>query len=372
MAPVSTSIDGDLLDVQRVALGGGEDPLADGRVEAAQQLGRRSTRHRRSRAAPARSAPPSWPVGPLGARLEELVARRGEQQDRRAPCTVSSRWSSSSRNVGAATWMSSTIATSGRRLAIASSSLRIPQNSSGAGELGRGQADRRGDPVGDRGRIVGPDRPRPERCRAILPSATSSESSSLMPAALRTISAIGQNVTPSPYGRQRPRRTWLRPCAEARIANSRISRDLPTPASPTTVRSSHERVAPTSSERRSRAGPSPPSRPTNGVVDRGPLGLRRCGPRSSRYAATGSALPLSVSGGDRPRPRSGRAPGDRSARRGRSRRAPAACSSRAAVFTASPVTSRWPRLASPAITSPVLTPMWLLELDAPGQPGTRR
>ena len=38
--------------------------------------------------------------------------------------------------------------------------------------------------------------------------------------------------------------------------------------------------------------------------------------------------------------------------------APAACSSRAAVLTASPVTSRWPRLASPAITSPLLTPMW--------------
>src|SRR5947207_2856785 len=37
----------------------------------------------------------------------------------------------------------------------------------------------------------------------------------------------------------------------------------------------------------------------------------------------------------------------------------AACSRRAATLTASPVTSRWPRLASPVITSPVFTPTWL-------------
>src|SRR3954466_7353412 len=37
--------------------------------------------------------------------------------------------------------------------------------------------------------------------------------------------------------------------------------------------------------------------------------------------------------------------------------APAACSRRAAVLTGSPVTNRCPVVASPATTSPVLTPM---------------
>ena len=36
---------------------------------------------------------------------------------------------------------------------------------------------------------------------------------------------------------------------------------------------------------------------------------------------------------------------------------PAACSSRAATFTASPVTSRWPAAGSPETTSPVFTPV---------------
>ena len=40
----------------------------------------------------------------------------------------------------------------------------------------------------------------------------------------------------------------------------------------------------------------------------------------------------------------------------------AACSSRAATFTASPVTSRWPAVGSPAITPPVFTPIRLASL----------
>ena len=103
----------------------------------------------------------------------------------------------SSRNVGAATWMSSTMATSGRWLAIASSSLRIPQNSSGPGNC----AVDRPMAAATRSATASGSSASPatlRATRAILSSASSSGSSSLMPAALRTISRIGQNVTPSP------------------------------------------------------------------------------------------------------------------------------------------------------------------------------
>ena len=43
----------------------------------------------------------------------------------------------------------------------------------------------------------------------------------------------------------------------------------------------------------------------------------------------------------------------------RTSRSPAACSSRAATLTASPVTRRWPVVGSPATTSPVFTPVRL-------------
>jgi hypothetical protein len=51
----------------------------------------------------------------------------------------------------------------------------------------------------------------------------------VIPAATFTISAIGQYVTPSPYGRERPVRIVERSTPSM---NSRASRDLPTPAVP--------------------------------------------------------------------------------------------------------------------------------------------
>ena len=157
-----------------------------------------------------------------------------------ASSTASSRWSRSSRNVGAATWMSSTIATSGRRPAIASRSLRIPQNSSGPANwvVVRPIAD------ATRSMIAVGSSESPVAATAIaaiFAIATSDGSSSLMPAAPRTISAIGQNVTPSPYGRQRPRRTWLRspvgrPIGElpnqARLSDPGVTDDRDQPARP--------------------------------------------------------------------------------------------------------------------------------------------
>ena len=96
----------------------------------------------------------------------------------------------------------------------------------------------------------------------IFAVAASGLSSLTIPAASRTTSPSGQNVIPSPYGRQRPRAT--RATSEAREANSRMSRDLPTPASPTSVtsRALPVLVAVSSSvERRDISA----SRPTNGV-----------------------------------------------------------------------------------------------------------
>ena len=233
-------------------------------------------------------------LGPLGARLEQLVAGRGEQQDRRpldgVEQVVEELEERRRRDVDVVDDRDQR-APAGDRL----EQLADPPEQLRPGELGVDRpiaaATRSTTAVGSSGPPA-----TPRAMSAILPSATSSGSSSLMPAALRTISAIGQNVTPSPYGRQRPRRTWLRSLAEARIANSRISRDLPTPASPMTVSSSQERVAPTSRSVISSRSISA-SRPTNGVVDRGALGVRRRDTATSRNAATGSALPLRVSGG---------------------------------------------------------------------------
>ncbi len=57
----------------------------------------------------------------------------------------------------------------------------------------------------------------------------------------RTASASGQNVMPSPYGRQRPRRTVASSASEP--TSSSIRRDLPTPASPITVTSLQRRAS---------------------------------------------------------------------------------------------------------------------------------
>ena len=95
------------------------------------------------------------------------------------------------------------------------------------------------------------------------------------------------------------------------------------------------------------------------AADHRPLEAARDADRSTRRApragtpATGRDLPLSVSSsgsvGRRRRGRAGACPSP-----SRISPAPAACSSRAATFTASPVTSVSP---SPATTAPVLTPI---------------
>ncbi len=69
-----------------------------------------------------------------------------------------------------------------------------------------------------------PRRPPTARRASVAP--TSVESRSRIPAAWRTASASGQNVMPSPYGRQRPRRNDT-PSSVCEPMNSSMSRDLP-------------------------------------------------------------------------------------------------------------------------------------------------
>ena len=183
--------------------------------------------------------------------------------------------------------------------------------------------------------------------------ASAAECSSRMPAASRTISAIGQYVIPSPYGRQRPVRTRTSPCAaahqlrgQARLADAGLADD------------GRERRAGRAAPRRAarRSSASSAARPTIGVSRR--RALRRVRPLRtsvSRYAGSGSDLPLSASGSTgsaETAPRTRRKVGSPS----RISPAGAACSRRAATLTASPVTRAW-RGASPATTSPVLTPI---------------
>ena len=98
-----------------------------------------------------------------------------------------------------------------------------------------------------------------------------------MPAASRTISASGQNVMPSPYGRQRPRRTVRRRRRAA--VKSAIRRVLPTPASPIDGDAGGRCAARRPGRARRCRVASSASRPTSGAA---------CD-RSSRSAASGLA-----------------------------------------------------------------------------------
>ena len=150
---------------------------------------------------------------------------------------------------------------------------------------------------------------------------------------------------PSPYGRQRPLTTRLSIAASASVT----SRDLPTPASPTMVTSSHCAPARACSQL-ARMCSSSRSRPTKRVsCERSGTGSTE----TSRYAATGSALPFNVSGSTGSASTAARTSSIVGAPIRRSPGA-AACSRRAAVLTASPVASR---SDVPVTTSPVFTPI---------------
>ena len=121
---------------------------------------------------------------------------RAEQRTR-IGCGVgdSTRWVSRSRNVASAAWMSSTTTTTGRvdRQPL-EEPARAPEDL-GHREVAGREAHGRDHPVDDAlavGVVVG------QEGRDLVASRRAVESSSRIPAALRTISTRGQNVMPSP------------------------------------------------------------------------------------------------------------------------------------------------------------------------------
>ena len=222
-------------------------------------------------------------------------------EDRSATCSIRSR------NVSSPHWMSSKTTTSGRSAAACSSVLRNAQAISSA----------------DVAASVSPSSER------IATAAASSEGRT---SSCFSTSTTGQYVIPSPYGRQRPRTT----VASIDASSSAASRDLPTPASPTTVTSSHRCSARTRSHASRRIASSRVTADEQRLVpalrrvahaaaaDRREPGRPCPSARAARPARPPTASRTSASVGC---PIS-TSPGC------------AACSSRAATLTASPVASR--------------------------------
>ncbi len=163
------------------------------------------------------------------------------------------------------------------------------------------------------------------------------------------ISTSGQYVMPSPYDSARPRATAAMPSTRSR--KSCTSLDLPTPAGPIRVKI-RQALRSTTWSNSARSRSRSRSRPINGLRRSlaTPPALRSR--TRSRDAATADDFPLSSSssGSTRTASRTSCSVSSPS----RISPGPAACSSRAATLTASPVTSVSP---SPATTAPVFTPM---------------
>ena len=146
---------------------------------------------------------------------------------------LASRCSSRSRNVSSPLWASSMMTTTGRRIASASRYLRAAQNTSVTGNALVEQADDRGQPLEDVVLAGDAVDGRAELGQRALGRVVVDD-----PGGARGPSrSSGQNVMPSPYGRQRPRRTVARSMSSPRNVSTRC--DLPTPASPTTVTIRH-------------------------------------------------------------------------------------------------------------------------------------
>ena len=158
-------------------------------------------------------------------------------------------------------------------------------------------------------------------------------------------------MIPSPYERQRPRRTSAESLTRSRKSATR--RDLPIPAGPSSVKSWHVRSATASSNvRQSRCRSR--SRPTSVAVRSREIADASPTTSTSRNASTGAAFPFSSNAG---RASTTTASRTRSLVSAPMRTSPfgALCSSRAATLTASPVTSVSP--SPPTTTSPVLIPI---------------
>ena len=199
------------------------------------------------------------PTSLQSGRVSSSSGRARQSRSTGCPDANSARYWTRSRNVDSAHWMSSKTTTSGLSLARPSKPFRMAQKDSWMGpavpprpKMAASRSTTRGSGPG-------------ARMAAILASASPAEVVSSSPIASRSTSAIGQNVMPSPYGRQRPRRT--RAVSPTEVTTSCVSRDLPTPAWPMTVTRRHVEPAAASSNA-SRITASSLVRPTSGVSNR--------------------------------------------------------------------------------------------------------
>ena len=178
----------------------------------------------------------------------------------------------------------------------------------------------------------------------------------------RTISATGQNVMPSPYGRHCPRRTRARPLTRLRELVTR--RDLPTPAGPTMVRGARRAVLRRPGRGSERRSVELGLAADHGGVDRrASASTRSCDLGDRRVRRDGLGLALQRQRVDRRDVdaswTSGRCVTRSGPRLGRGLLEPRGDVDGVARD------QRWPAAGSPATTSPVLTPVRFERPHAP-------
>ncbi len=171
-----------------------------------------------------------------------------------------------------------------------------------------------------------------------------------MPAASRTIEAVGANVAESLINELLP--TSVSTPGSTPAPNSSSSRDLPMPGSPTTVKSIGVPVACTrANDCRSSASSS--ARPTNGIVRRADRVVRPCTGNAASSVSNPFAGTVRASAKDTDVSVSARASSPTSTSPG----AAAACR-RAAALTTGPVIRSCDEGPIPVAASPDSTPTW--------------
>ena len=156
---------------------------------------------------------------------------RGAHETSGVVARPSTTCSISSRNVGSAQWTSSKSTRSGRSRRAPRAACGHPRRAPPPGTApARGRSPR----PRDRARHLGITRQRGELRERLVGRVSSLDD----PRRLRTTSASGQKVMPSPYGRQRPRRTTPSRRAthelvdQARLPDARLADDRHEPARP--------------------------------------------------------------------------------------------------------------------------------------------
>ena len=254
------------------------------------------------------------------------------------PFANAAMYSTRSSIVGSAQWRSSSATSSGLRSELRSSSRRTAQNTSVLGAAVSATLVT----AWSRSSTTAP---------SSVPARTDAAAS--IPPRSVTSCCSGQNVMPLPYGRQRPVATSA--TSSSSIASSRAIRDFPIPAVPRMVTMPQRRASNASRTSR-RSASSSFVRLTSGASSRRAYPDASVSTSSRRKRATGSRLPFAEKRSRGPTLTASFTSGYVAVP---IRIVPgsAACSSRLARFTASPVTNPSPDPWSPATTSPVLMPI---------------